>query len=85
MIAVNTGFGDDYSAAQEVEYANGSDDTIGGSWRVENGHEEPYRREVLVRRQRNVGTVAAWPHATQPVHAKAQSRRRRDATKSIRS
>ena len=42
MIAVNTGFGDDYSAAQEVEYANGTTDTIGGSWRVENGHEEPY-------------------------------------------
>lgn len=42
MIAVNTGFGDDYSAAQEVEYCNGSADTIGGSWRVENGHAEPY-------------------------------------------
>ena len=42
MIAVNTGFGDDYSAAQEVEYANGSADTIGGSWRVKNGHAEPY-------------------------------------------
>jgi alpha-N-arabinofuranosidase len=42
MIAVNTGFGDDYSAAQEVEYANGSPDTIGGSWRVKNGHAEPY-------------------------------------------
>jgi alpha-N-arabinofuranosidase len=43
MITVNTGFGDDYSAAQEVEYANGSTDTIGGSWRVRNGHAEPYR------------------------------------------
>ena len=35
MIAVNTGFGDDYSAAQEVEYATARADTIGGSWRVE--------------------------------------------------
>jgi alpha-L-arabinofuranosidase len=43
MIAVNTGFGDDYSAAQEVEYANGSEDATAGSWRVENGHEKPYR------------------------------------------
>ncbi len=43
MIAVNSGFGDDYSAAQEVEYANGSDRSIGGSWRVENGHADPYR------------------------------------------
>jgi alpha-N-arabinofuranosidase len=42
MIAVNTGFGDDYSAAQEVEYTNGSADTIGGSWRAKNGHDEPY-------------------------------------------
>lgn len=42
MIAVNTGFGDDYSAAQEVEYANGAKETIGGQWRVENGHINPY-------------------------------------------
>jgi alpha-N-arabinofuranosidase len=42
MIAVNTGFGDDYSAAQEVEYVNGSEETIGGSWRTESGHDEPY-------------------------------------------
>lgn len=42
MIAANTGFGDDYSAAQEVEYTNGSSETIGGSWRAENGHAEPY-------------------------------------------
>ena len=42
MIAVNTGFGDAYSAAQEVEYCNGSAETIGGSWRAKNGHAEPY-------------------------------------------
>jgi alpha-L-arabinofuranosidase len=42
MIAVNTGFGDDYSAAQEVEYTNCTKDTIGGSWRVENGHFKTY-------------------------------------------
>jgi alpha-N-arabinofuranosidase len=42
MIAVNTGFGDDYSAAQEVEYANGSEETMGGSWRVDSGHDDPY-------------------------------------------
>ncbi len=42
MIAVNTGFGDDYSAAQEVEYANAAKETIGGGWRIENGHAEPY-------------------------------------------
>ena len=42
MIAVNSGFGDDYSAAQEVEYANGSTDTLMGQWRTANGHPEPY-------------------------------------------
>jgi len=42
LITVNTGFGDAYSAAQEVEYANGSVDTIGGRWRAQNGHPEPY-------------------------------------------
>lgn len=42
MIAANTGFGDAYSAAQWVEYANGSDVTLAGSWRAKNGNAEPY-------------------------------------------
>ncbi len=42
VIAVNTGFGDDYTAAQEVEYCNRGTDTIGGSWRAKNGHKKPY-------------------------------------------
>jgi alpha-N-arabinofuranosidase len=42
MIATNTGFGDDYSAAQEVEYCNGPASSIGGGWRSNNGHAEPY-------------------------------------------
>jgi alpha-N-arabinofuranosidase len=42
LIAANTGFGDAYSAAQEVEYCNGTADTLGGSWRATNGHAEPY-------------------------------------------
>lgn len=42
MIAVNTGFGDAYSAAQWVEYCNASTKTIGGSWRARNGHRAPY-------------------------------------------
>lgn len=42
MIAVNTGFGDAYSAAQWVEYCNASAKTIGGSWRAKNGHRAPY-------------------------------------------
>jgi alpha-N-arabinofuranosidase len=42
MIAVNSGFGDDYSAAQQVEYANGSPETLMGQWRAVNGNVEPY-------------------------------------------
>jgi alpha-L-arabinofuranosidase len=42
VVAVNTGFGDAYSAAQEVEYCNGSRETIGGSWRAKNGRRAPY-------------------------------------------
>lgn len=42
MIAANTGFGDAYSAAQWVEYCNGSAKTLAGGWRAANGHAEPY-------------------------------------------
>lgn len=42
MIAVNDGFGDDFSAAQEVEYANGGADTLMGKWRASNGNDRPY-------------------------------------------
>ena len=41
-IAVNSGFGDAHSAAEEVEYANGSSETPMGRWRAANGHPEPY-------------------------------------------
>jgi alpha-L-arabinofuranosidase len=42
MIAVNTGFGDPYSAGQWVEYVNGTADTLAGSWRAKNGNRDPY-------------------------------------------
>jgi alpha-L-arabinofuranosidase len=42
MIAVNTGFGDDYSAAQWVQYVNGKADTLAGGWRSGHGHREPF-------------------------------------------
>lgn len=42
MIAVNTGFGDAYSAAQWVEYCNAATTTIGGGWRAKNGNKTPY-------------------------------------------
>ncbi len=43
MIAVNTGFGDAYSAAAEVEYANGARTTDHGRWRARNGNPDPYQ------------------------------------------
>ncbi len=42
MIAVNSGLGDDRSAVEEVEYANGPPDTPMGKWRAANGHRQPY-------------------------------------------
>ena len=42
LITVNTGFGDAYSAADELEYANGSTDTPMGALRAENGDPEPF-------------------------------------------
>jgi alpha-N-arabinofuranosidase len=41
-LTVNTGLGDAYSAAQWVEYVNGSKDTPMGKLRTENGHAEPF-------------------------------------------
>lgn len=41
-ITVNAGFGDAHSAAEEVEYMNGSINTRLGSERARNGHPEPY-------------------------------------------
>jgi alpha-N-arabinofuranosidase len=42
LVTVNSGLGDDHSAAEEVEYANGSTETPMGKWRAANGHREPY-------------------------------------------
>ena len=41
-ISVNAGFGDSHSAAEEVEYMNGSVNTYKGAKRAKNGHPEPY-------------------------------------------
>jgi alpha-L-arabinofuranosidase len=41
-ISVNAGLGDSHSAAQQVEYINGSINTPMGALRAKNGHPEPY-------------------------------------------
>ncbi len=42
LITVNTGFGDAYSAAAQVEYANGAPNTPMGKQRADNGHRQPF-------------------------------------------
>ncbi|MHC4889141.1 MAG: beta-L-arabinofuranosidase domain-containing protein, partial [Planctomycetota bacterium] len=42
LVTVNTGFGDAYSAAAQLEYSNGSTDTLMGSLRAKNGELEPF-------------------------------------------
>jgi alpha-N-arabinofuranosidase len=42
LVTVNTGFGDAYSAAAELEYANGATDTLMGALRADNGDPEPF-------------------------------------------
>jgi alpha-N-arabinofuranosidase len=42
-ISVNAGLGDAHSAAEQVEYMNGSVNTHMGALRAKNGHPEPYR------------------------------------------
>lgn len=42
-VTVNAGSGDDHSAAELVEYSNGSARTPMGAWRAKNGHADPYR------------------------------------------
>src|ERR1035437_6727519 len=41
-ISVNAGFGDSHSAAEEVEYMNGSVNTNMGAQREKNGHPDAY-------------------------------------------
>ena len=41
-IAVNSGFGDDHSAAEQVEYVNGAPDTPMGKLRARNGRAAPW-------------------------------------------
>lgn len=42
LVTVNTGFGDAYSAAAQLEYANGSTQTSMGALRAKNGDPEPF-------------------------------------------
>ena len=42
LVTVNTGFGDAYSAAAQLEYANGSTDTLMCALRAKNGDPEPF-------------------------------------------
>jgi alpha-N-arabinofuranosidase len=58
-ITVNPGFGDSHSAAEEVEYLNGSVNTHMGAQRAKNGDPEPYRVKFW-----NIGNepYGSWQH-----------------------
>jgi alpha-L-arabinofuranosidase len=58
-ITVNAGFGDSHSAAEEVEYLNGSANTWMGSQRAKNGHPQPYNVKMW-----NMGNepYGSWQH-----------------------
>ncbi len=58
-ITVNAGFGDSHSAAEELEYMNGSVNTRWGAIRAKNGHADPYRVKFW-----NIGNepYGAWQH-----------------------
>lgn len=43
LITVNTGFGDAYSAAAQIEYTNGAVDTPMGAQRAKNGSPDPFK------------------------------------------
>ncbi len=62
-VTVNGGFGDAWSAAQLVEYANGSVTTKMGKLRVANGHPRTLSCEILGRWKRAMGRVAAGLYA----------------------
>jgi alpha-N-arabinofuranosidase len=42
LVTVNTGFGDAYSAAAQLEYSNGGTDTLMGALRAKNGDPKPF-------------------------------------------
>ena len=62
-VTVNGGFGDEWSAAQLVEYANGAVTTPMGKLRAANGHPEPYHIKFWGSRKRALGRVAVRLHA----------------------
>ena len=64
-ITVNAGFGDSHSAAEEVEYMNGSVSTRLGAMRARNGHPEPYHVKFW-----NIGNepYGAWQFGHTSLH-----------------
>ncbi len=61
-ITVNAGFGDSHSAAQEVEYLNGSVNTRDGRAAREERTSRTVQREDVEHGQRAIRFVAAWPY-----------------------
>ena len=78
-ISVNAGFGDSHSAAEEVEYMNGSIHTRIGAERARNGHPEPYHIKYWNIGNEPYGVVAVRPHGFEVLRPQAQRIRKSDA------
>ena len=78
-ITVNGGFGDEWSAAQLVEYVNGAATTTDGKMASGKWSSGTVSRQVLGRRQRTLGRVATRFHARRPMGTETQHVREGDA------
>lgn len=81
-IAVNTGFGDPYSAAEWVSYCNGRSDSYPGGLRASNGHQEPFDVEYWCVGNEMFGTwqlgYMQLHHYTEKHNRTARAMRERD-------
>ena len=67
-ITVNAGTGDDWSAAELVEYCNGDASTPMGKQRAANGHPEPYHVKFWgIGNEMWGDQLPVWRHEAQPV------------------
>ena len=73
FISVNSGFGDAWSAAQLVEYANGAATTPMGRQRAANGHPAPYNIKWWGIGNEMYGTWQFGVMPLEPVRGQAQS------------
>ena len=84
-IAVNSGLGGvDDGPSRKSSTPTAAADTPMGKLRAQNGHAEPYARQVLGHRQRDVRRLAAGPHAAGASTSRSTTSSPRPCGRSIR-